>query len=99
MGTTPRITRPLNALIESRDFPHPCYARRNGEDSGLTYSIERIAKTQHKRDHKATLLESVRSGHSEPSHGMTKEDAVTILIQDIADYDAILARLRRDDDR
>jgi hypothetical protein len=32
-------------------------------------------------------------------HGMTKEDAITMLIQDIADYDEILARLRGHDDR
>jgi hypothetical protein len=38
------------------------------------------------------LLESVRAGLSEPSHGMTKEEAITLLTQDIADYDEILTR-------
>lgn len=68
------------------------------EGRGLTYFSKGIAKTQLKRDHKATLLESVRTGRSEPSHGMTKDEAVTMLVQDIADYDEILARLRRHDD-
>lgn len=68
-------------------------------ESGLTYFSKGIEKTQDKRDHKATLLESVRSGRSEPSHGMTRDEAVTILTQDIADYDEILERLRRQNDR
>jgi hypothetical protein len=63
----------------------------------LTYFSKGVAKTQLKRDHKATLLESVRAGRCEPSHGMTKEEAITILVQDIADYDEILARLRKHD--
>jgi len=67
------------------------------EGGGLTYFSKGIAKTQLKRDHKASLLESVRAGRSEPSHGMTKDEAVMILVQDIADYDEILARLRRHD--
>jgi hypothetical protein len=67
------------------------------EESGLTYFSSGIVKTQLKRDHKAALLESVRAGRSEPSHGMTKDEAVTMLIQDIADYDEILARLRSHD--
>ena len=53
-----------------------------------------IEKTQLKRDRKAMLLGSVRDGRCESWHGMTKEEAVTILLQDIADYDEILARLR-----
>ena len=64
----------------------------------MTYLSKGIEKTQLKRDKKATLLESVRAGSSEPSHGMTKDEAVTMLIQDIADYDDILARLRAHDD-
>jgi hypothetical protein len=64
------------------------------EDSSLTYFSKGIEKTQLKRDHKAELLESVRAGRSEPSHGMTKDEAVTMLVQDIADYDEILARFR-----
>jgi hypothetical protein len=60
----------------------------------LTYLSNGIEKTQLRRDHKAELLESVRDGRSEPSHGMTKEEAVTMLIQDIADFDQILARFR-----
>jgi hypothetical protein len=63
-------------------------------DSGLSYFSKGIEKTQIKRDDKATMLAAVRDGRCEPSHGMTKEDAITILIQDIADYDQILARLR-----
>jgi hypothetical protein len=61
----------------------------------LTYFGKGIEKTQLKRDSKATLLASIRAGGCEPSHGMTKEEAITILAQDIADYDEILARLRR----
>lgn len=61
----------------------------------MTYFSKGIAKTQLKRDHKAALLERVRAGCSEPSHGMTKDEAVKILTQDIADYDEILARFRR----
>jgi len=57
-----------------------CFALGNWEDSGLTYFLKGIAKTQLKRDDKATLLESVRSGHSAPWHGMTKEEAVRMLI-------------------
>jgi hypothetical protein len=67
------------------------------EGSGLTYFSKGIEKTQAKRDQKAVLLESVRSGRSLPSHGMTRQEAVTILTQDIADYDEILAGLRRHD--
>jgi hypothetical protein len=65
------------------------------EGSGLAYLSKGIEKTQLKRDHKAALLESVRAGRSEPLHGMTREDAITMLAQDIADYDEILGRLRR----
>jgi hypothetical protein len=68
------------------------------EDRGLTYFSKGIEKTRLKRDHKFALLESVRAGRSEPSHGMTKDEAVRMLAQDVADYDEILARLRRHDD-
>lgn len=61
--------------------------------SGLTYFAKGIQETQLKRDHKAALLISVRAGLCEPAHGMTREEAITILSQDIADYDDILARL------
>jgi len=61
----------------------------------LTYLSQGIEQTQRKRDDKATLLASVSAGGREPSHGMTKEEAIIILLQDIADYDAILAGLRR----
>jgi len=61
----------------------------------LTYFSKGIEKTMLKRNRKAALLESVRTGRSEPLHGMTKDEAVTMLVQDIADYDEILAGLRR----
>ena len=61
----------------------------------MAYFSRGIEKTQFKRDLKAMLLASVRDGHCEPLHGMTKEEAVTMLLQDIADYDEILARLWR----
>ena len=89
----------VSDLIEAAHFYQIMLCSRPTGRMGLTYFIEGIAKTQLKRDHKAVLLQSVRSGHSEPSHGMTKEDAVTMLIQDIADYDEILARFRSHDDR
>ena len=81
---------------EARISPEGAISRPM-EDRRLTYFSTGIQKTQVKRDHKATLLESVRSGRSEPSQGMTKDEAVTMLIQDIADYDEILARLRQHD--
>lgn len=65
------------------------------KESSLTYISKGIVKTQLKRDHKAALLQSVRAGLSEPSHGMTRDEAITMLTQDIADYDEILARFRR----
>lgn len=65
----------------------------------MNYFSKGIEKTQLKRDHKAALLESVRAGRSEPSHGMTRHEAIMMLVQDIADYDEILARLRRHGDR
>ena len=64
----------------------------------MTYFSKGIEKTRLKRDQKATLLASVRAGRSDPLHGMTKDEAITILLQDIADYDEILTRLRRNDD-
>lgn len=60
----------------------------------MTYFSKGIAKTQIKRDQKAMLLASIQTGAREPSHGMTREQAIMILTQDIADYDEILARLR-----
>ena len=63
----------------------------------LTYFSKGIATTQLKRDHKAMLLAEIEAGGCEPSHGMTKDEAITILSQDIADYDEILARLRGHD--
>ena len=65
----------------------------------MTYFSKGIEKTQFKRDQKAALLESVRNGRCEPSHGMTKGEAITMLVQDIGDYDEILARLRVQDNR
>jgi hypothetical protein len=63
----------------------------------LTYFSKGVETTQVKRDHKAMLLASVRAGGSELLHGMTKDEAITMLLQDIADYDEILARFRRQD--
>lgn len=60
----------------------------------MTYLTKGVAKAQLKRDHKAVLLASIEDGRCEPPHGMTKEEAVIILSQDIADYDVILARFR-----
>lgn len=51
-------------------------AWRGGE---LTYFSKGIATTQLKRDHKATLLAAIEAGGCEPSHGMTKDEAITIL--------------------
>ncbi len=65
--------------------------------SNLTYFNKGIATTQLKRDRKATLLASIEAGVYEPSHGMTKEEAIVILSQDISDYDEILARFRSHD--
>jgi hypothetical protein len=72
--------------------------QRNERRAGLAYFSKGIAKTQFKRDHKATLLASIQTGVCEPSHGMTKEEAVVLLSQDIADYDEILARFRSHSD-
>jgi len=60
----------------------------------MTYLSKGLAKTQLQRDRKAALLASIQAGLCEPSHGMTKDEAITILSQDIADNDEILARLR-----
>jgi predicted nucleotidyltransferase len=60
----------------------------------LTYFSKGIEQTQLKRDQKAALLASVQVGSCEPSHGMSKDEAITILLQDIADFDSILERLR-----
>ncbi|GAA3902062.1 hypothetical protein GCM10022276_20980 [Sphingomonas limnosediminicola] len=61
----------------------------------MTYFSKGVEKTQLKRDQKAAQLASIRDGSCEPTQGMTKEEATTMLLQDIADYDAILAGLRR----
>jgi hypothetical protein len=58
----------------------------------LNYLVKGIEQTLLKRERKSTILESVRSGRSQPPHGMTKEEAVILFSQDIADYDAILLR-------
>ena len=63
----------------------------------MTYFSKGVEKTQLRRDQKAALLASIRSGRSEPSHGMTEEEATTMLLQDIADFDKILAGFRRHD--
>lgn len=78
-----------------RVLHHATPQRGRIEESRLAYFSKGIAKTQLKRDNKAALLASVRDGSCEPSHGMTKEEAITILLQDIADYDKILDGLRR----
>jgi hypothetical protein len=80
------------APIPARDVMIVREAWRRG---GLTYFSKGIEKTQIKRDRKAALLASVREGSCEPAHGMTKDQAIMILSQDIADYDEILAGLRR----
>lgn len=87
----------LSPLRAAHPVP-PCYGLTSYmEACELTYFAKGIAKIQLKRDQKALLLASVRAGRSAPSHGMSKEEAVTMLAQDIADYDEILARLRRHD--
>lgn len=61
----------------------------------LSYLDKGIRKTQLKRDQKASLLASIQAGLSKPSHGMTRDEAITMLSQDLADYDQILARFKR----
>lgn len=61
-----------------------------------TYFARGIEKTQAKRDRKSLQLAAIRSGASQPAHGMTQEEAVIMLLQDIADYDKILAGLKRE---
>lgn len=60
----------------------------------MSYFTKGIAKTQLKRDYKAQLLASIRAGVCDPSHGMTRDEAIRILSQDVADYDEILARFQ-----
>lgn len=60
----------------------------------MSYFGKGIEKTQLKRDKKAELLASVR-GDTASLLGMTKQEMITLLVQDIADFDAILARFRR----
>jgi hypothetical protein len=73
---------------------------RERRASGEPFDLFRqgFAKIQLKRDNKAALHASVRDGSWEPSRRMTKEEAITILVQDIADYDKILAGLRQRND-
>jgi hypothetical protein len=85
----PKIRSDLLAML--------CLAQKM-EGSFLAYFSKGIAKTQAKRDHKATLLASIQAGDCEPSHGMTKDEAIIMLCQDIADYDEILIRLRSHDE-
>lgn len=61
----------------------------------MTYFVNGIATTQRKRDRKAALLAAVEAGDTDALCGMTQQDMITMLIQDIADYDEILVRLRR----
>ncbi|HEX6605254.1 MAG TPA: hypothetical protein VF027_10310 [Sphingomicrobium sp.] len=63
----------------------------------MSYFSHGIEKTLRKRNRKVTLLASVRAGRCEPPHGMTKEDAIVILSQDIADFEAVLLSLRGHD--
>lgn len=65
------------------------------EGGRLSYLSRGIEKTQLKRDQKATLLASIEAGTCQPSQGIPKDQATAMLIQEIADYDAILAGLRR----
>ena len=60
----------------------------------MSYFTKGIAKTQLKRDHKAKLLASIRTDGGDSWNGMTKDEAITILTQDVADYDEILARFQ-----
>lgn len=69
-------------------------ASRRAGGRMLTYFDKGVVKTQIKRDQKAMLLASIRAGRCGAPHGMTKDEAVTILLQDIADFDEILARFR-----
>ena len=64
----------------------------------MTYFGKGIARTQFKRDQKAKLLASIESGDSQPLHGLTKQEAIIILRQDISDFDEILARMRSHED-
>ena len=58
----------------------------------MSYFAKGTAKAQLKRDHKAKLLASIRAGGCDSWNGMTKGEAITILSQDLADYDEMLAR-------
>lgn len=82
--------------LESNDAPNSVAPAHDGPR--LSYLNKGIQKTQLKRDQKAMLLASIQSGLSEPSHGMTKDEAIIILSQDLADYDEILARFKRAED-
>ena len=90
----PSAFDPLRALVAAA---RPCYAAQSMEGGSLTYFSKGIAQTQLKRDYKARLLASIRADLRTPSHGMTKDQAIVILSQDIADYDEILGRLRGHD--
>jgi hypothetical protein len=61
----------------------------------VTHFANGIAQTQLKRDKKAALLAAVEAGDTQDLRGMTQRDMITMLTQDVADYDDILARLRQ----
>lgn len=81
--------------LESDDAPNAVAPSSAPNGERLSYLTKGIRRTQLKRDQKAMLLASIQSGLSEPSHGMTMDEAIIILSQDIADYDEILARFKR----
>lgn len=60
-----------------------------------TFFERGIVHTEAKRDRKLEQLAAVRSGEAEPAHGMSLDEAVTLLLQDIADFDRILIGLRK----
>jgi hypothetical protein len=84
--------------LETNDAPNSVSQPATTHDGQTpSYLSKGIRKTQLKRDHKASLLASIQAGLTEPHHGMSKDEAIIILSQDLADYDEILARLQRDD--
>ena len=93
--------RPIPAISRMAAFdPLPtleafAYSRYCKGGDEVNYFRKGIAKTQVKRDQKAMLLASIRAGTTEPLHGLTKDEAITILLQDIADYDQIIVGLGR----
>ena len=61
----------------------------------MAYLNKGIERTLLKRNRKVALLASIRAESCVPPHGMTKAEAITMLVQDIADFDGILSSLRR----